>query len=144
MNAYASRMNQLKHDQVRQAFAARFRQALQRLGYSVSEQKAMRQLFGVSPQAVRKWADGQSMPSATRMPEVAAVLGVRRAWLQDGEEPVNPDRTRIAEEKSGYGENDALNISREELTVLQQYRQLSAQQQALMRQLMQQFIKRGD
>ncbi len=77
-------------DKIKQAFAERFRKALKELGYFYNEQKRTERLFGVSGQAVRKWAEGQSMPTPSRMPHVAEVLGVRRAWLQDGEEPMRP------------------------------------------------------
>lgn len=72
----------------RRGFAARFREALAELGLTPHEQARLSRLFGVSGQAVRKWAEGVAMPSSTRMPEVARVLGVRRAWLQDGEGPM--------------------------------------------------------
>lgn len=130
----------MKYDQVRQAFATRFREALAALGYSVNQQKAMRQLFGVSPQAVRKWAEGQSLPSSARMPEVASVLGVRRAWLQDGEGPVSVSKAQVKESKSNYGSTDAMTITKTELEVLQLHRQLSPQQRKLMRQLMKQLL----
>ena len=91
ISAYAWRMSRYnQNDGVRQAFAARFRHALTKLGHSTSDQKEMRRLFGVSAQAVRKWAEGQALPTAARIPQVASVLGVRRAWLQDGEEPMYP------------------------------------------------------
>lgn len=136
-------MNQMKYDQVRQAFAARFREALAAMGYSINQQKAMRQLFGVSPQAVRKWAEGQSLPSATRMPEVASVLGVRRAWLQDGEGPINVSKAYVKESKSEYGTTDALPITGKELELLQLYRQLSLQQRKLIQQLMKQLSQQA-
>ena len=131
----------MKNDQVKQAFAARFRKALADLGYSATEQKAMRKLFGVSAQAVRKWAEGQSMPSTARMPSVAATLGVRRAWLQDGEEPVKVSKAHVAESKAGYGSGDTLDISSDELNLLQHYRHLSPLQQDLIQKLLAQFIK---
>jgi transcriptional regulator with XRE-family HTH domain len=134
-------MNQLKNDKVRQAFASRFRQALTALGYSVSDQKAVRELFGVSPQAVRKWAEGLSMPNSARMPAVAAVLGVRRAWLQDGEEPVKVSRAHVAETKSPYSSEDVLDISADELALLQHYRRLSPEQRDLIQNLLAQFVK---
>jgi transcriptional regulator with XRE-family HTH domain len=62
--------------------------ALAELGLSLREQGRLSRLFGVTGQAVRKWADGTSMPSSARMAEVARILGVRRAWLQDGEGPM--------------------------------------------------------
>ncbi len=77
-------------ERVRQAFAARFRKALMELGVSPNEQTRMQTLFGVSGQAVRKWVEGQATPTTARIPEVAKILGVRRAWLQDGEEPMRP------------------------------------------------------
>jgi transcriptional regulator with XRE-family HTH domain len=134
-------MNLMKNDQVRQAFAVRFRKALADLGYSASEQKVMQKLFGVSAQAVRKWAEGQSMPSTARMPSVAAALGVRRAWLQDGDGPINPGKVQVDETKSHYTADDILEISSDELDSLKLYRQLLPQQQELIRQLMIQLTK---
>lgn len=62
----------------------------------------MSKLFGVSGQAVRKWAEGEAMPTPSRMPKVSSVLGVRRAWLQDGEDPMRPVVTRVADQAGNY------------------------------------------
>ena len=70
-----ARMGNDDKDRIRQTFATRFRKALAELGYSPNEQRVMRQIFGVSGQAVRKWAEGEALPTSSRMPQVAAVLG---------------------------------------------------------------------
>lgn len=124
--------NAVKKEQVRQLFAKRFRQALTELGYSPNDQKAMKHLFGVSGQAARKWAEGQALPTPARLPHIAETLGVRRAWLWDGEEPMRPT-CKIAEERSPYSSSQDVTISTEELTLIQHYRELTAKQREAIR-----------
>ena len=128
------RMQTSGKERVRQAFAGRFRKALNELGYSENQQKKMEALFGVSGQAVRKWAEGTAMPTPSRMPEVAAVLGVRRAWLQDGEEPMRPHVGRVADGRGRSAKHpEALPISGEEIDLLRTYRKLTPEQQGAVR-----------
>jgi len=124
-------------DEIKQAFAARFRKALKELGYSYNEQKKMDRLFGVSGQAVRKWSEGQSMPTSSRLPHVAEVLGVRRAWLQDGEEPMRPMVGKISETSMRYAnDNDQeFSISGEEVNLLHMYRALTPKQKKAVREI---------
>ena len=136
-----SRYNQ--NEDVRQAFAARFRLALAELGYSASNQKEMRRLFDVSPQAVRKWAEAQALPTSARLPQVASVLGVRRAWLQDGEEPMYPVLAKVGEDSSRYKKNNEVAISVDELKFLHLYKRLSAKQRDSIQQIMAAFIEGG-
>lgn len=131
-------------DRIRQAFAARFRKALKELGYSVSKQGVMRSLFGVSGQAVRKWSEGQAMPTPSRMPHVAKVLGVRRAWLQDGEEPMRPVLGRVSDEVEHYGARrpqEELVMSIEEANLLHIYRTLTPRQKEATREIMSLFAE---
>lgn len=96
------------------------------LGHSPHEQKSLRRLFGVSGQAVRKWADGLSMPTASRMPQVANILGVRRAWLQDGELPMRP----VVGLKEGSSKRSAeISLTEREARLLTLYRRLIPEQQ---------------
>lgn len=120
-------------DDVRQAFAERFRQALAEMGYSANEQKLIGKLFEVSGQAARKWAEGQAMPTPSRIPQVAQRLGVRRAWLQDGEGPMRPT-LGAAEEGARYrvGKRQETALTTEEARLLGLFRRLtSAQRTAL-------------
>lgn len=133
-----SRYNQ--NNDVRQAFATRFRLALKELGYSASDQKEMRRLFGVSAQAVRKWAEAQALPTSTRLPQVASVLGVRRAWLQDGEDPMYPTLAKVEEDNSCYKKEGEIAISLDELKLLHLYKRLSVKQRDSIQQLMALFI----
>ena len=111
-------------EKVRQEFAARFRKALKDLGYSPSEQARLQRLFGISGQAVRKWAEGLSMPSSARMPQVAETLGVRRAWLQDGEGPMRPTVG------AGPDASEGTPLTEREVTLLMHFRRLDPPQQA--------------
>ncbi|MCU7867439.1 MAG: hypothetical protein KZQ98_02750 [Candidatus Thiodiazotropha sp. (ex Lucinoma borealis)] len=85
----------------------------------------MQVLFGVSGQAVRKWADGQSMPTTSRMPHVATVLGVRRAWLQDGELPMRPTIGRVRGKHDTEPPDEEFSISGKEVELLHLFRALS-------------------
>ena len=133
-----------QNDDVRQAFAARFRLALAELGYSASEQKEMRRLFGVSAQAVRKWAEGQALPTTARLPQVASVLGVCRVWLQDGEEPMRPQLAKVEGNNSSYNKGDEIGISTDELRLLHLYQRLSAKQRGFIQQLMALFVESSE
>ena len=113
-------------DLVRQAFAGRFRKALMELGVSPNEQTRLQKLFGVSGQAVRKWAEGLATPTTARMPEVARILGVRRAWLQDGEEPMRPLAVGSADETGLYQKGrQEMGLSGDEARLLAVYRILT-------------------
>ncbi len=96
------------------------------LGVSPNEQTRMQKLFGVSGQAVRKWAEGLATPTTARMPEVAKILGVRRAWLQDGEEPMRPLTVGSADETGLYQKGrQEIGLSGDEARLLAVYRTLT-------------------
>lgn len=124
-------MRSKQKERAQQEFAARFRKALDSMGYSPSQQALLGRLFGVSGQAVRKWTAGEALPHSSRMPYVASVLGVRRAWLQDGEEPMVPEVARVAERRGRHAEEIA--VSRDEVTLLYNFRVLTPRQQDAVR-----------
>ncbi|MEW8051232.1 MAG: helix-turn-helix domain-containing protein [Candidatus Thiodiazotropha sp.] len=118
-------MRNNEKDKIRQEFAVRFRKALKELGFSPNQQSELQELFGVSGQAVRKWAEGQSLPTASRMPHVATVLGVRRAWLQDGELPMRPTVGRVKGKSKTEPSDEEFSISGEEMKLLHLFRDLT-------------------
>lgn len=124
-------MRSKQKERAQQEFAARFRKALANMGYSPSQQALLGRTFGVSGQAVRKWATGEALPHSSRMPYIASVLGVRRSWLQDGEEPMTPEFARIAEGRDKHAEEIA--ISSDEVTMLYNFRVLTPRQQDTVR-----------
>lgn len=125
-----------KHkEKAQQEFSARFCKALSNMGYSPSQQNVLGRLFGVSGQAVRKWAEGAAMPNTARLPHIASVLGVRRAWLQDGEEPMMPDLARVSEPGRGGKRGEEIAISAEEARMLYNFRALTAAQKDAVRNL---------
>ncbi len=121
----------------RREFAARLVYALTSLGYEPGRPKELGRLFGVSGQAVRKWLEGAALPNTTRMVVVAEALGVRRAWLQDGEPPMRPQVAEISDavyDLSDGGEADGaaagtprgtLRIGDDEVRLLSAYRLLA-------------------
>ncbi|MEW8658863.1 MAG: helix-turn-helix domain-containing protein [Candidatus Thiodiazotropha endolucinida] len=118
-------MRNNEKDKIRQEFAVRFRKALKELGFSPNQQSELQELFGVSGQAVRKWAEGQSLPTASRIPHVATVLGVRRAWLQDGELPMRPTVGRVRGKYDTELPDEEFSISGKEVELLHLFRALS-------------------
>lgn len=106
-------------------FAERFRLALDEAGYKNYTQKRLAALFRVTPQAVRKWKEGEAMPVSSRAPSVAEVLGVRRAWLLDNELPMRAFNTDMAELPPDYAAgSDVTSISAAEFRLLANYRKL--------------------
>jgi transcriptional regulator with XRE-family HTH domain len=106
-------------------FAERFRLALDEAGYRNYTLKKLATMFRVTPQAVRKWKEGESMPVSSRAPRVAELLGVRRAWLLDNELPMRAINTDMAELPSAYAaQGDGISISGPEFRLLANYRKL--------------------
>jgi hypothetical protein len=122
-------------NQTLEEFATRFREALKRQGYSPSQQKVLGELFGVSGAAVRKWADGQAMPTSTRMSFIAEKLEVRRAWLQDGEGPMMADALVAATKEDIHAQNTEI-ISSEEESLIHRFRRLTDDQKEILNTLL--------
>ena len=83
------------------------------------------------------------MPTTARMPQVASVLGVRRAWLQDGEEPMRPQLVKVEEDDLPFKKDNEISISVDELKLLHLYKRLSVKQRISIQQLMALFIEDG-
>ena len=119
-------MSRSVHDGVTE----RFKLALEGAGLDGYKQKDLGRLFGVSAQAVKKWLNGESIPTAERAPLIAKKLGVRRAWLLDNELPMSALHGAITEEVGhDYQPTPAISLSVDEYRLLTQYRQLPKQQQ---------------
>ena len=68
------------------------------------------------------------IPTLSRMPHVAEVLGVRRAWLQDGEDPMRPlIAGKDFDKRGGHTakRGQELAVSAEEFNLLLMYRLLT-------------------
>jgi hypothetical protein len=114
---------------VRALFASRFRQALADAGYGGSRLSELGLLFGVTGQAVRKWLDEEALPRSSRAGEIASKLGVRRAWLLDGEQPMRLVRMHSAEPRETCARcvltrEEGLSLSVAEYRLLGNYRSL--------------------
>lgn len=86
-------------------------------------------MFGLSAQGVQKWLNGESLPTAERAPLVARTLGVRRAWLLDGEPPMRAHTGDVTEQAKGYDSSNPISLSSDEFRLLTQYRKLSRKMQ---------------
>ena len=92
-------------------------------------------MFGVTAQAVRKWRDGDAIPTSKHAPIVAEKLGVRRAWLLDGELPMRPRTVSVSEKGTSYA-SDELSISKDEFKFLSDYRSLPHSMRMALEQLL--------
>jgi len=130
-------------DKIKKAFAERFCLALKQAGYTVNQQKSMAKLFQVSGQAVRKWADAESMPTSARMTDVANILGVRRAWLQDGEAPMRSVVGIISDETAAYqvDSDTQIYLSKDEAVLMQSYRMLALKQKDVVKNIIDVFFE---
>lgn len=72
------------------------------------------------------------------MPSVASKLGVRRAWLQDGEEPMLPEVAGVAPPPGRRGKarpSDMMVLSNDQLEWLCDYQQLTPEQRKAVREI---------
>jgi hypothetical protein len=135
---YPENMPQNNKNKIRQAFAKRFCKALTQSGYSTNQLKPLEVLFSVSSQAIRKWISGQALPTSARMPEIAKSLGVRRAWLQDGEKPMRTLLSQVSEKDGSYSvERD---ISSEEMNLILKFRMLKLKQRDVIQETISTFL----
>jgi len=111
---------------MRQGFSTRLRKALNEAGYTDSQLKEQAELFAVSAQAVRKWLNAEAVPNSSRAPEIALKLGVRRAWLLDGELPMRSVQLDVKEKTGKYTESagNELSISADEFRLVKNFRKL--------------------
>jgi transcriptional regulator with XRE-family HTH domain len=123
---------------VREEFAERFKLALDEAG--LRDMRELAAALGVTAQAVRKWREGDSIPTAEHAPLLAEKLGVRRAWLLDGELPMRPRVVNMAEKTSSYA-SDEFSISKDEFKFLSDYRSLPSGMRTVLEQLLEAMKK---
>ncbi len=92
----------------------------------------------MSSQAVRKWISGQTLPTSARMPQIAELLGVRRAWLQDGEPPMRPLMSQVLDTKGDYSVEQS--ISAEEMNLILKFRRLDTKQREIIKETVAAFL----
>jgi transcriptional regulator with XRE-family HTH domain len=127
---------------IREGFASRLQLAIDEAGYGKSQLKELAVLFEVSAPAVRKWLTGEAFPSQVRAARIAALLGVRRAWLFDNELPMRPNPVDITDKAKNYSSTrEVLSISGEEFRLLATYRRLPKTLQKDLVRLMQDIQK---
>lgn len=108
-------------------FAERLKLALDEAGFvgPAWPDKRLAREFEVTPQALRKWREGASMPTFSHAQLVATRLGVRRAWLIDGEVPMRAFQADLAELPPGYASQpDTLSLSADEFRLIRHFRSL--------------------
>jgi transcriptional regulator with XRE-family HTH domain len=84
-------------------FSERLQQSLLKAGISVASPTALARKFnvlspdsGISPQAVRRWLEGTSIPSQDKLVVLARWLKVSPEWLRFGDASQTSPKTREA------------------------------------------------
>lgn len=87
----------------KQAFTRRLKEALQRAGVDPCSYARVARDFNlrypgdpVSPQAVRKWLTGGSLPSQDKIRAMSLWLDVGVQWLRFGDVERKPERARVS------------------------------------------------
>lgn len=82
----------MANSQAREEFSRRLRKALQDRGFRIESPTRLAQEFNgdypdrrVTPQAVRKWLNGEAIPSHDKVRALAEWLEVSPNWLHHGE-----------------------------------------------------------
>lgn len=92
----------------KQAFSNRFNAILDKAGIppkGKGRQGVLAKIFGVSDKGARKWIEGESIPSTTKLPSIVdkfKATGVTVEWLLTGNSAYSPDR--ITGELSAAGQ----------------------------------------
>lgn len=96
---------------------------MQGAGYDEVPVSELAEVFGVTPQAVRKWMNAETIPKSSRLPLIARKLNVRHVWLLEGELPVR--LTEMSEDNQSYDtKRETLVLSEDEAKLLSCYRRL--------------------
>jgi len=66
-------------------FSKRLQQAISQSSFIGARKSDLYLQIDVSSQALRKWTEGKTLPSQTRLPLLADLLKVDLAWLATGE-----------------------------------------------------------
>lgn len=109
-------------------FGARLIQTIEAAGYATGATAVTREFnmrSGAAPitvHGVRKWLQGESLPSQDRLVILAKWLNVEPQWLRFGQ------GTMIAK-----GDKDSRSLSHADRVMLQDYRALSPEHQAMVR-----------
>ena len=131
----------------KQAFSERLKQALKRSPKRIETPTELATQFNlnyagksVTNQAVQKWFSGENRPAPDKIETLAQMLNVSYTWLRYGITDVRSTKSG----KSRPEASDEIIPTPEELQWIRQYRRLSAHQQGLINDLVEQLIWSAD
>jgi len=123
------------------AFSARLKLALTRSRRKIETPSQLAQQFNlryqgapISKQAAQKWLAGESRPTPEKIAVLAAMFNVSEQWLRLGISDPEPRQAAATAQAA-----TRTNTTPSELELLTRYRQLSAFQQGLMAELIDQL-----
>lgn len=118
-----------ERDVLLSAFSERLQQAINASSFAKQGQGVLSAQLGVSRQALRKWLNGKTLPSQTRLPMIADLLKTDLAWLATGIGEVRNINAEVPDANSLEQAQFSLNVS--EMHLLQNYRKLPNETQKL-------------
>ena len=82
-------------DLVKQEFAKRLHNAMDKKGYPVrGRARILSKEFHISDKGAGKWLNGDAIPETSKIPLLAAFLGVKAEWLLNGNTPESASSTQ--------------------------------------------------
>ncbi len=133
-----SKEKNFERDLLLSAFSKRLQQAVNKSSFAKQEQGILSSHIGVSRQALRKWLDGKTLLSQTRLPVIANLLKVDLAWLATGKGKMHSVNAEVFNKNSSQKAQFSLSIN--EVNLLKDYRKLSIETQKLFADLFSDLI----
>jgi transcriptional regulator with XRE-family HTH domain len=131
----------MARNQETQAFADRLKQALKRSAKKMGTPSELALQFNlrhpgsqVTNQAVQKWLSGNSRPTPDKIETLAALCNVSAQWLRHGIAEARPRAPQSLADRAGVEP-----LTAGEQVLLQRFRSLSAHQQELIADLLEQL-----
>lgn len=86
----------IKTDRVKEEFAKRLHDAMDKKGYPVrGRARVLSKEFQISDKGAGKWLNGDAIPETSKIPVLAAFLGVNAEWLLNGNSHASTPNTEI-------------------------------------------------
>lgn len=82
-------------EKVKEEFASRLNLAMDEQGYPVrGRARVLSKEFGVSDKGAGKWINGEAIPETSKIPLIAAFLGINAEWLLSGVGEMRPTQSQ--------------------------------------------------
>ena len=87
-------------EKIKEEFAARLNLAMDKKNYPVrGRARILSKEFGVSDKGAGKWINGDAIPETSKIPLIAAFLGISAEWLLSGVGDIQPAQPQNSQAK---------------------------------------------